>query len=228
MANVVLEAQPRARGSRAVRKLRTSGRVPGVVYGLDAETRSISVEYADLRTALTGEAGLNALIELMVEGEQQLSIVKDIQRHPVRDDVLHVDFLRVDPSQRVEVEVPIVLVGDAEKVSQEGGVVDQTLFNVLLSAPVVNIPNEITLDITELEIGESRAVGDLSFPSGVEPINDPETSVLSALIPRSTIEAEAAEAAAEAEAEAEALEAAGEVPAEGDAETGEGEAESED
>lgn len=216
MANIVLEAETRQSGSRAVRKLRNTGRVPGVVYGLDADPASISVDFSDLRSALTGDAGLNAVIELKVAGEQHLSIVKDLQRDPVRDEVLHVDFMRVDPNQRVEVEVPIILVGEAEKVSQEGGVVDQTLFNVLVSAPVTNIPNEIDLDISELEIGSSRSVADLSFPAGIDPINDPETSVLSALIPRSTIETEAAEAAAEAEAAEEDGEAA-DTDADGDA-----------
>jgi large subunit ribosomal protein L25 len=215
MANIVLEAETRQSGSRAVRKLRNAGRVPGVVYGLDADPASISVDFSDLRSALTGDAGLNAVIELTVSGEQHLSIVKDLQRDPVRDEVLHVDFMRVDPNQRVEVEVPIILVGEAEKVTQEGGVVDQTLFNVLVSAPVTNIPNEIDLDITELEIGSSRSVADLSFPAGIEPINEPETSVLSALIPRSTIEAEAADAAAEAEAAEEDGEA-GSADADGD------------
>ncbi|MEQ8718630.1 MAG: 50S ribosomal protein L25 [Acidimicrobiales bacterium] len=215
MANVVLEAETRQSGSRAVRKLRNAGRVPGVVYGLDADPASISVDFSDLRSALTGDAGLNAVIELMVSGEQHLSIVKDLQRDPVRDEVLHVDFMRVDANQRVEVEVRIVLVGEAEKVTQEGGVVDQTLFTVLVSAPVTNIPNEIDLDISELEIGSSRSVADLSFPAGSEPINEPETSVLSALIPRSTIEAEAAEAAAEAEAAEEAGEG-GDADADGD------------
>src|SRR5579871_3855242 len=102
----------RVTGSRPARRLRAEGLVPGVVYGLDREPVSVAVAWPELRRALTTEAGLNALITLDVEGHQDLTIVKDLQRDPVRRSVTHVDFLRIDRDAEISVDVPIVLVGE--------------------------------------------------------------------------------------------------------------------
>jgi large subunit ribosomal protein L25 len=105
--------------------------------------------------------------------------VKDMQRHPVRRDVLHVDFLRVDLDKEVEVEVQIVLEGDALKVSQADGMVEQTLNALLVSAKPDAIPPQITVDISDLEIGDAIRVGDLELPAGVETPVDPEEPIVS-------------------------------------------------
>ena len=194
----------RAEGTRASRRLRREGRVPAVVYGLDDEPVSVSVAWPDLRLALNTDAGINALITLDVEGEQQLSIVKDLQRHPVRRDVIHVDFLRVTTDQEIEVDVPLVLVGEALEVTRANGMVDQTLYTLTVSAKPADVPDEIEVDVSELTLGDSIKVGEVTLPPGVVTSNDPEDSVATSLVTRSTREAmAAAEAAAGAETELE-------------------------
>ena len=165
MSELLLTADTgRELGTRSSRRLRREGKVPAVVYGLGQDPVSISVDWPDLRRALTTEAGVNALITLDIEGAQQLSIVKDIQRHPVRRDVLHVDFIRIDPDAEVQVDVPVTLVGEAREVEQASGMVDQNLFTLSVFSKPDSIPTEVTVDISELEIGESLHVSDSASP----------------------------------------------------------------
>jgi large subunit ribosomal protein L25 len=202
MDEIVLTATTgRILGTRPSRRLRNEGSIPGVVYGLGQDSVTVSVEWPDLRRAITTEAGLNAVIQLEIDGDRQLSIVKDIQRHPVRRDVLHIDFIRIDPDSEVVVDVPIVLVGEADEVTNSDGMVDQNLFALTISAAPGNIPIEIQLDISALTIGDSLRVGDLVLPAGVSTEVDPDDAVAVAMITRSTLEAMAADEAAEAEAE---------------------------
>ncbi len=203
MADLVLNAEVgRELGSSSSRRLRREEKVPGVVYGLGVDPVSVAVDYSDLRLALTTDAGLNALITLDVDGDQQLSIVKDLQRHPYRDEVLHVDFLRVDPNQELSVDVQIILEGDAKKVTDENGMVDQTLFTLTVLATPTTIPNELVVDVSDLEINDSIRVADIVLPEGVRTDVDPEEAVAIGTITRSTMEAIAADEAAEAAADA--------------------------
>jgi large subunit ribosomal protein L25 len=215
--DVTLTAETgRTLGSRPSRRLRAEGKVPGVVYGLGADPVPVAVPWPDLRRVLTTEAGLNALIELTVDGERNLTIVKDLQRDPVRRDVTHVDFIRVDASADIEVEVPIVLVGEAETLGHEGGLVDQVLHELMIKAKPGAIPNEVELDITELTAGHSLRVADIRLPEGVTTDVDPEDPVALGYVPRAEATAEEGEAAeGEAEGEGEAP-AGGESPADGD------------
>ena len=228
MDELVLSAETgRSLGSRSSRRLRREGRVPGVVYGMGADPVSIAVEWPELRRVLTTDAGLNALIQLEVEGDRLLSMVRDVQRDPVRRDVLHVDFLRIDAGIEIEVEVPIHLEGEAKEVTNEDGMVDQTLFTLMVYAKPNAIPNELVADISDLTIGDSVRVGDLPLPNGVRTEVDPEEAVASGTLTRSTIEAIAEEEAAEAEALAEELaEEGGDAGAdEGGDDAGDGDAE---
>ncbi|MCY3849958.1 MAG: 50S ribosomal protein L25 [Acidimicrobiaceae bacterium] len=190
----------RAAGTRASRRLRREGRIPAVVYGLDNEPVSVSVAWPDLRVALNTDAGMNALITLDIEGERQLSIVKDLQRHPVRRDVIHVDFLRVTADQEIEVDVPLVLVGEALEVTRANGMVDQTLYTLTVSAKPADVPDEIEVDVSGLTLGDSVKVGEVVLPPGVVTATDPDDSVATSLVTRSTREAMAAAEAASAEA----------------------------
>ena len=218
----------RPTGSRVARRLRSAGKIPGVVYGQGEESLAIAVDWAELRRALTTEAGLNALITLEIDGDEQLSIVKELQRDPVRRGVTHVDFIRISRDVEIEVEVPIVLEGHAEAVEREDGTVSHVLFALPIKARPDAIPPELTTDVTNMEVGDSIRVSDLRLPEGVRTELDPEEVVVTAQISRATIEvaeeeelAEALEelAEAEAEAEGEALEgeegAAPAEPAEG-------------
>lgn len=180
MAEITLAAATgRPTGSRASGRLRAAGKVPATVYGLGREAVSVSVEWRELRHALTTEAGLNAIIDLSVDdGASELTIVKDVQRHPIRRDVLHVDFLRVSADVAIEVEVPITLVGEARAVTGNDGIVEQLMFHLSVLAKPGSIPDELTLDITGLEIGHALRVGDIDLPSGAETHVDPEEPVV--------------------------------------------------
>jgi len=187
--DVTLTAETgRPLGSRSSRRLLRDGKVPGVVYGLDQDTVPV-------------EAGLNALITLEVDGNEDLTIVKDIQRDPVRRDVVHVDFLRVSRDVEIEVEVPIVLEGTAEKVEREDGTVAHLLFTLSVYAKPGAIPNELTVDVSEMELHDSIRVADLTLPDGVRTEVDEDEVVVSAQVSRATIEAMEGEEAAEEAAE---------------------------
>jgi len=203
MSEIVVSADTdRVTGTRSSRRLRRASRIPGVVYGLSQDPASIDVAWADLREALTTDAGVNAVIHLEIGGEKQMSIVKEIQRHPVGRNVTHVDFLRIDPDQDVTVDVPLVMVGDAKAVTDADGMVDQNLFSLTVNAAPDRIPNELEVDISDLTVGDSLRVADVALPAGVTTDVDPEETVAVGMITRSTLEAMAADEAAEAEAAA--------------------------
>src|SRR6478609_7087648 len=179
MAEITLKATTgRELGSGPSKRIRVEGKVPGVVYGLDADPIPVTVEWKPLREALTTEAGLNALIDLEVDGDISLTVVKELQRHPIRGNVLHIDFLRVSADAEITVEVPIVLEGEAKAVLSENGTVDQLLYALAINAKPADIPNELTVDVSELVIGESILVGAIKLPAGVSTDVDPEESVV--------------------------------------------------
>ena len=204
MADLVLNTEEKTTiGSRSSRRLRRDGKVPGVLYGLGKDPEIFSIDYGELRGALTTDAGLNELIQLSINGTNQLTILKTLQRHPVKDEVIHVDFVRVDPKQELAVEVPIVLEGVAKKVTDQNGMVDQTMFSLsVLSLPDA-IPNELTADVSELEINDAIRVSDVVLPEGVRTEVDPEEAIAVGTVTRSTMESIAAEEASELEADEE-------------------------
>ena len=175
MAEITLTATPRTpKGTRTARRLRGEGKVPGVLYGMGADAVPLTVEWRELRAALVTEQGLNAVIHIEVDGEKTPTLVKDMQRHPVRRNVLHIDFIRVDLDKPVDVEVSISLEGEAEAVSREGGVVDQVLLALHITAKPSDIPSGLSVDISGLEIGEALRVGDIVLPAGVTTSVDAE------------------------------------------------------
>jgi large subunit ribosomal protein L25 len=193
MEQVILAASNnRDTGTRTSRRLRHAGAVPAVIYGLGADPEPVSVRWSDLRRSLTTEAGANVVIELDIEGAKQLAIVKDIQRHPVRRDVIHVDFMRVSPDREVEISIPIGLTGTAEKVAAKRGTVDQAMFELRAFARPADIPVRIQVDVTAMEVGTVIKVDDLELPSGVRTMVDPEESVVVGVATRATLEMERA------------------------------------
>lgn len=202
MADIILQATPRPpQGTRDARRLRAEGKVPGVVYGLGGDPITLSVGWRDLRAALVTEQGLNAIVHLELDGQRTPTLVKDIQRHKVRRDVLHIDFIRVDLAKTVDVEVAIHLEGEAEKVVREDGVVDQVLSSLLITAKPADIPAGIVVDISDLEIGTALRVGDIVLPDGVITSVDPEEAVVTAShgISEEELDAAVAETAGEPE-----------------------------
>jgi large subunit ribosomal protein L25 len=180
MAEITLPAATgRRTGSRESNRIRNEGKVPATVYGLGSDAVAVTVEWRALRHALTTDAGLNALINIEIdEHASELTIVKDLQRHPIKRSVLHVDFLRVSRDVAIEVEVPIVLQGEAEEVLRYDGMVEQALFHLTIKAKPGAIPNEISVDISGLTIGDAIRVGDLELPAGAETEVDPEEAIV--------------------------------------------------
>jgi large subunit ribosomal protein L25 len=208
----------RVEGTRSSRRLRREGRVPAVVYGLGADPVTVSIAWPDLRAALTTDAGINAIITLTIDGTDQLSVVKDLQRHPVRRDVIHVDFQRITAEQQIEADIPIVLIGEALEVTRANGMVDQSLYTLTVAAKPAELPDEIEVDISEMVLGDMIRVGDLVLPAGVSTSVDPDDAIANSLVTRSTREAMAAEEAAEAALEEGTLTESGEGEADaGDA-----------
>jgi large subunit ribosomal protein L25 len=206
MPEITLTAQTgRPTGTRPAKRLRAEGRIPAVVYG-HGDPVAVTVEWRALRQVLTTEAGLNALINLEVDGETQLTMVKELQRHPVRHGVLHVDFLRVRADEPITVDVPVVLEGEAEEVHRADGMVDQVLHQLSITALPGEIPTELTLDISGLGIGDALRVSDIRLPAGVTTDVDGEEPVVLAKI--EVIEVPEVEVAEEVEGE----EVEGEAP----------------
>ena len=197
MEEILLTANTtRETGSSSSRRVRKDGVVPGVLYGLNEESVSVSVTWPDLRRALTTDSGVNAIIQLEIDGKKQMTIVKDIQRHPVKRNVLHVDFLRIDPNKNVTVDIPLIMIGEAREVSAADGMVDQNMFSLTVSAPPDRIPTEIEVDISALTVGDAIRIGDLELPEGVSSEGDPEDPIAVGMITRSTLESIAADEAA--------------------------------
>lgn len=185
MPEIPLTAQiGRPTGSRPSRRLRAAGRIPAVVYGQGVESTALSLDAREVRAALSGEAGVNALLELQVDGTTHLAMAKEIQRHPVRGTVSHLDLVVVRRDQPVVAEVPVLLVGEPEEVQKAGGVVDQQVFNLAVHSLPANIPHAIEVDVSELVIGSSVRLSDVRLPAGVTTDADPELTLVVGEAPR--------------------------------------------
>lgn len=212
MEEVTLVAEVgRATGRSASRRARREGKVPAIVYGLGADPRPVAVPDRELQHILAGPGGANTLINLEVDGKRELVLARQVQRHPVRHNLVHVDLVRVHRDIAVSAEVPLHLVGEAPGV-KDGGLLEQVVFTLSIEAKPADVPRVIQLDISSLHIGDHLSVGDLSLPPGVVTIQDPEEQVVHVAQPRGLLlpeELEAAEAEEEeaAAAEAEAAEA---------------------
>ncbi len=180
----------RTTGTRPSKRLRAEGKVPAVVYGMGTDPTSITVEWKELRRVLTTEAGLNALIDLHVGDEANLTVIKDMQRDPVRRNVTHVDFMMIDRNVAMDFDIPVVIVGDFSKLEHEKGMADQLLYTLTVKAKPGAIPTQIDVDGTELGIGDQIKVGDLQLGAGVETEVDPETVIVHGVVTRSGVEGE--------------------------------------
>jgi large subunit ribosomal protein L25 len=233
MAEVKLQALKRdGTGKGAARRSRSSGKVPGIVYGKGLDPIPVEVDRREFIGALHTDAGMNVLLELQLDGKKITTLARQLQRDPVKGTLLHADFVQIDLKVEVEVEVPVHIVGTSPGVS-EGGVLEQPLFMVDVRCLPTVVPEAVEADISRLAIGDSLRVADLSEGREFQILNDPDSPVVSVAAPISEEELEAMEAAAgiEAEAPEEELEAVeGEEVPEGEeaaeaAEAGESEGE---
>jgi len=222
MAVVSFSATSRnIKGKGAARTLRRQGQVPAVIYGHGREPLSLSLNARDLDKLLSHIQAESTVIEVSVGGATAKTLIREIQRHPIKRQILHVDFQALVAGEKVTVSIPIVLNGIPEGVRLEGGVLDQTLREIEIEVDPSEIPDHVELDVTNMVIGDSLHVSDIKVPSGVKVLDDPETSVAVLAAPRAVIEetpvAEAVEGAEGAVAEPEII---GKGP--GDEEEGEG------
>jgi large subunit ribosomal protein L25 len=154
------------------------------VYGHGVDPIAIAIDAKELRGALSTEAGANALFDLDISGEHRLAIARELQRHPVRQTVSHVDFQVVLRDEIVPADVPVNLLGEALSVNRAGGTVEHLLLSIHVRAKPSDIPVALEIDISNLEIGDSLRVSDLSIPADVAIDADPDTAIVVAHAPR--------------------------------------------
>lgn len=165
----------------ATKEIREKGLIPAVVYGKDREPTTISVDSIELLKTVRDE-GRNAVLSLQVEGDTVDVMLHDYQVDPVKDKLLHADFYAVNMSQEMDVNVPIRLEGEAQG-ARDGGVVQQPLYELSVRAKPRDIPEEITIDVSELGVGDSLLVSDLKGASSYEILEDENTTIVTVLVP---------------------------------------------
>jgi large subunit ribosomal protein L25 len=218
MPDITLASEPRTDlGSRPSGRLRRDGKVPAVVYGLGTDARSITVPARELGHILAGEAGVNTLINLDVDGESVLTLAREIHRHPTRGDLVHVDFVRISRDVEVTAEVPVHTMGEAEGV-KDGGLLEQLMFHLTVEALPHRIPTVLEIDVSTLGIGDQLRVEEMELPDGVSTQVEPDTVVVQVAAPRVSTGREEGEAAEGEGAEGGAASASAEASGESGAE----------
>jgi large subunit ribosomal protein L25 len=168
-----------SRGSAESRRLRKQGLIPGVLYGRGNTPHAICVPERELRRVLTGDGGLNAILDVVLEGQKTThpSILKEYQQHPVKGGITHVDFHEVRLDQPIQARVVVELVGEPAGVT-EGGVLSQVNREVTIEALPMEIPEHLELDVSGMAIGDTLRLADLKVQEGVKYLDDPEETVL--------------------------------------------------
>lgn len=178
-----LNAERRSDAGKGVaRKLRAAGKVPAVLYGQGLDTTPLTVDSRELTHLLHSSAGSNVLVDLVVDGEEHLAIPREIQRDHIHSKWVHVDFLAVSRTQTITVNVPVHETGEAVGV-KEGGVVEHHLREVQIECLPQDVPDELVIDITNIELGEMVHVSDLVPPAGVTILTNSEDAILSVITP---------------------------------------------
>jgi large subunit ribosomal protein L25 len=204
MATATLSAKLRSTvGKGAARKLRTAGSVPAVVYGHGREPQALSIDTYTLERLLEKMSYKTTVIELDLGGSSAKTLIREIQRHPFRKQILHVDFQELVAGEKVTVKVPLVFVGTPEGVRVGGGILDEVMRELEISVDPSSIPNHIDLDVNDLTIGHSLHVSDIKVPEGVEVLDEQNATVCVVSIPKAVVEAVPVEAGIEGAAPAE-------------------------
>jgi large subunit ribosomal protein L25 len=223
---VKLEVQQREqRGSADARRLRREGLIPGVLYGRGKSPHPFRVHERELRRALTGPAGLHAILDVVLDGQKtsHASILKDYQQDVISGRLAHVDLQEVRLDQPIQAQVVIELVGEAAG-SIEGGVLSQVTREINVEALPLEVPERIEVDVSPMQMGDTLRLADVAVQEGVTFLDDPEETVVATVtVPTQIIEPEPEEEELEGEELAEGEEAPegaaeGEEPAEGEAE----------
>jgi large subunit ribosomal protein L25 len=200
-ANDILEAKPReSSGKNVARRLRKSGQVPGVLYGAKRDPMTVSVDPKQVSRILHSASGHNTIFELALDGERTQAMIVDWQYEPIKGSLLHVDLKRIAMDEKLHVNVPIVLRGEAVGVKQQGGILEQVLREVEIECLPQDIPSSIEADVTELVFGKVIRVADLPHNEKLKFLTDPNQPVAHVITVKEEVaptpEAVAADAAA--------------------------------
>jgi large subunit ribosomal protein L25 len=189
MASAQLSAKPRdGTGKGAARTLRAQGQIPGVIYGHGREPLALSIDTRELEKLLSRISAESTVIELSFDGASARTLIREIQRHPFKRQILHVDFQELVAGEKVTVRLPIVLTGVPEGVRVDGGILDQTMRELEVEVDPSDIPSHVEVDVTSLRIGDSIHVRDIKLPEGVEVVGELDSSVCVVSAPRAVVE----------------------------------------
>ena len=184
-------------GKGASRRLRRSGRIPGTVYGASKDPQSISLSHDEVLHRLDHEAFYSSVLTLNVDAQSEQVVVKDLQRHPYKPDILHIDFQRIDAKQKITMRVPLHFINEQQCVGVKsgGGVISRIMTELEISCLPGNLPEYIDVDMAELELGDSVHLSDIILPEGVEIYallsgGDASASVATVSLPKGILEEE--------------------------------------
>ena len=209
MSTATLSATLRSEsGKGAARALRRAGSVPAVIYGHKRQPMSLAIPTRELERLLERVSAETTVVELSIDGKVSRTLIREIQKHPFKKQLVHVDFLELVAGEMITVNVPLVIVGVSVGVRSFGGILDQTMRELEVTVDPSSIPNHIDVDVSELGVGDSIHVRDLKLPAGVTVLDDPDASVVVVAAPKvNATDAAADAAAAAATAEPEVLRA---------------------
>jgi large subunit ribosomal protein L25 len=198
MATASLSASVRTdTGKGAARKLRAAGSIPAVIYGHGREPQSLVTNARETERLLQRIAPSSTVIELAIDGKVSRTLIREIQRHPFKRHVMHLDFQELVAGEKVTVKVPIVYLGTPDGVRLEGGILDQVMHELHLECDPGNIPEHVDVDISHVKLGKPLHVADLTLPAGVTVLDEPGATVCVVAPPK--VAAEPAAGAAEPE-----------------------------
>jgi large subunit ribosomal protein L25 len=167
----LVNAEPRTDyGKGAMRRLRITGQVPGIMYGAGIDPQAIHIKHSDISKQLENEAFYSHVLSININGISQKAVLKDLQRHPSKPKILHIDFLRVSDKQKINMNVPLHFIGEdiAPGVKTSGGLVSHQMTNVEIVCFAKDLPEFIEVDLSHLELNEAIHLSDLKLPNGVE------------------------------------------------------------
>lgn len=191
MNNVTLGAERReGTGKGVARKLRQAGKLPAVVYGRDMDPIHISIDAHKAELLFRSIPVDNTVVELTIEGDStpHQTLIREIQTHPYRAYLVHVDFLRIQAGVKVDMNVPLHLIGDPVGVRDHGGVLEQTIHDIPITCIPSAIPESIDVDVSALDLNDTLHISDLVVAEGVEIQLPPERTICSVSVPRAAIE----------------------------------------
>lgn len=199
MSTASLSASVRTEtGKGAARKIRQAGSIPAVIYGHGRESQSLTINARETDKLLKSIAISSTVIELSIDGKSSRTLIREVQRHPFKRTITHIDFQELVAGETVSVHCPIVYIGVPEGVRLEGGLLDQIMHQLHIEVDPSAIPNHIDVDVSSLKVGKSLHVSDLTLPAGIKLLDEPGTTVCIVQVPKVAVET-VADGAAEPE-----------------------------